>query len=125
MANAGAAEDGSGAGIASGRAGNRGMRLVTPLRFAKPRGNSTVFAVLSFVEWNGLHDPMTDEFRNGDAVLSTVQDCCYTGLSQVTVSSSFFCDAENLTRVVQRPYLLFVTESNVFSTSNQEFGARF
>ena len=28
-----------------------------------------------------------------------------------------FCDAENLTRVVQRPYLLFVTESNVFSTS--------
>ena len=90
MANAGAAEDGSGAGIASGRAGNRGMSLVTPLRFAKPRGNSTVFAVLSFVEWNGLHDPMTDEFRNGDAVLSTVQDCCSTGLVRSRCPLPFF-----------------------------------
>ena len=36
-----------------------------------------------------------------------------------------FCDAENLTRVVQPQYLRFVTEFNVFSTTNQGFGTRF
>ena len=40
-------------------AGGGGMSLMMPLCFAMPdlmAINSTVFAVLSFMEWNGLHD---------------------------------------------------------------------